>query len=469
MSEQTRTYGDRTGNGRTPGEASPNLLAELEEFLRIPSISSEGGDPDDLARAAGWVAERIREAGGHVDVLDLGGNPLVVGELSSARDNAPDVLIYGHYDVQSPDPVSAWTTPPFEPSIREGRLYARGASDDKGNFLPLLHVACRLAGSRELPVNVRVVVDGEEEIGGDSAARWLAADRRGADCAVVFDMDMLDERTPALTLGVRGIISLDVAVRTAERDVHSGMYGGVALNAVHVLHRMLGEVLPGPDGRLRPELRVGAAAPAPPERASWARLPSGEDVLAAAGARAVHPTAPADLYERIWTDASVDVNGFAGGDALQRRTIIPAEARAKVSMRLAAGQQPDEMAAVLVGLLRTAAPPGAEVMIETPAVAAAAMFDPASPALVRAATVLERVCGVAPVLRRSGGSIPVLATFAERGIPSIVSGFALDTDRIHAPDESFRLESLRLGELAAYELYAALADLRQHPVGAEGP
>jgi acetylornithine deacetylase/succinyl-diaminopimelate desuccinylase-like protein len=435
------------------------LLDELLEFLRIPSISSGGGDPRDLERAAGWVKERVLEAGGTADVVRIGGNPLVVGELRSAHEGAPDVLIYGHYDVQSPDPVSAWTTPPFEPAIRDGRLYARGASDDKGNFLPLLHVACRLARSGELPVNVRILVDGEEEIGGDSASRWLAADKRGADCAIVFDLDMVDEQVPALTLATRGIVTLGISVRTAERDLHSGMYGGVSLNAVHVLHRMLGEILPGPDGRLRPELRAGIEPPAASEIASWQRLPAGAELLAAAGARAVDPAAPAELYERIWADASVDVNGIAGGDAVQRRTIIPAEARAKVSMRLAAGQDADAMAATLVRLLEEAAPAGAEVSIDQPVAAPPALFDPTSPALVRALKVLEDVCGVEPALRRSGGSIPVLAAFAARGIPSIVGGFALDTDRIHAPDESFRLESLRLGELAAEGLYESLADL----------
>jgi acetylornithine deacetylase/succinyl-diaminopimelate desuccinylase-like protein len=434
------------------------LLDELVDFLRIPSISSGGGDPADLARAAHWVEERILAAGGTVEIVDLGRNPLVVGELRSGRAAAPDVLIYGHYDVQSPDPVAAWTTPPFEPSIRDGRLYARGASDDKGNFLPLLHVACRLASRGELPVNVRIVVDGEEEVGGDSASKWVAADGRGADAAIVFDMDMQDERTPALTLGVRGIIALDVAVRTAERDLHSGMYGGAALNAVHVLHRMLSEILPGPDGRLRPELRAGVAAPTPEERASWGALPPGGDALAAAGARPVHPSAPEQFYERVWADASVDVNGLAGGDAVQRRTIIPAEARAKVSMRLAAGQRSEDLLPVLVGLLEGAVPAGAESAVE-PMGGDPAMFDPSSAALIRAAGVLEHVCGVPPVLRRSGGSIPVLAAFAARGIPTIVSGFALDTDRIHAPDESFRLESLRLGEQAAEGLYESLAYL----------
>jgi acetylornithine deacetylase/succinyl-diaminopimelate desuccinylase-like protein len=440
-------------------EANGALLDELLDYLRIPSISSGGGDPADLARTAAWLEERIREAGGSAEVLDLGGNPLVVGELRSRREQAPDVLIYGHYDVQSPDPVSAWTTPPFEPSIRDGRLYARGASDDKGNFLPLLHVACRLARSGDLPVNVRVVMDGEEEIGGDTASRWVLDDARGADCAIVFDLDMQDEHTPALTLGVRGIISLAVAVRTAQRDLHSGMYGGIALNAVHALHRMLGEILPGPDGRVRPELRAGIAPPSASERASWDTLPAGEQLLTEAGASPIAAGAPAEAYERIWADATVDVNGFAGGDAVQRRTIIPAQAQATVSMRLAAGQRSEDMLPVLVQLLEGAAPAGADVTIESVA-GDPAMFDPASEPLVRAVAVLEKVCGVPPILRRSGGSIPVLAAFARRGIPTIVSGFALNADRIHAPDESFRLESLRLGERAAEELYESLAGLR---------
>jgi acetylornithine deacetylase/succinyl-diaminopimelate desuccinylase-like protein len=269
---------------------------------------------------------------------------------------------------------------------------------------------------------------------------------------------MVDAQTPAITVGLRGIVQATFTVRTGRRDLHSGMYGGASLNAVHVLHRMLGEILPGPEGRVRAELRRGIVEPTPSERASWATLPSGDEVLATAGARAVDPAAGAEFYERIWADAAVDVNGFAGGDAVQRRTIIPAQARAQVSMRLTAGQRSEDVVPVLRALLESAVPPGAEVTIGHNA-GNPAMFDPSSEPLTRARRVLGDVCGVAPVLRRSGGSIPVLAAFADRGIPSIVSGFALDTDRIHAPDESFRLESLRLGERAAYGLYEALADL----------
>src|SRR5688500_6095909 len=213
---------------------SPQLLDELLEYLRIPSISSGGGDPADLMAAAEWLRDKITRSGGEATIETDLGNPLVVGELQASVPDAPTILIYGHYDVQSADPVDAWTTPPFDPQIRDGRIYARGASDDKGNFYPVLYAACELAMKDELPVNVRCLIEGEEEVGGTSALDWLAADERGADAAVVFDSDMLDAKTPAITLGVRGIIAFAVDIRVAVRDLHSGMYGGVALNAAHV-------------------------------------------------------------------------------------------------------------------------------------------------------------------------------------------------------------------------------------------
>src|SRR4051812_2345833 len=181
------------------------LLDDLIEWLRIPSVSSGGGDPEALARAADWAVTRVRSAGGGAETVVIdGGNPLVVGELRAADPEAPTVLIYGHYDVQPPGPLDAWTSPPFEPAMRDGRLYARGAADDKGNFLPLLHVACELARAGELPLNVRVVVEGEEEAGGESVIEWIRSDRRGADAAIVFDSDMADESSPAITVGLRG-------------------------------------------------------------------------------------------------------------------------------------------------------------------------------------------------------------------------------------------------------------------------
>jgi len=434
------------------------LLEQLVEWLRIPSISSGGGDPHDLVRAAEWARNYITAAGGEAEIIATDLNPLVVGDLRAADPEAPTVIIYGHYDVQSADPVDAWTTPPFEPEIRNDRLYARGSADDKGNFWPLLYVACELARSGELPVNVRVLVEGEEEVGGDSVGNWVLADERGADCAIVFDSEMLDDTTPALTLGVRGMVSMAVDVRTARGDLHSGHFGGSVLNATHALTHMLVAVLHGPDGKLREELRAGLVGPTDEELDAWAQLPHAGDLFAQVEATPIH-SGSADAYrEQSWADAAIDVNGLAGGDAVQKRTIIPAVASAKLSMRLAPDQKAADMGPVLERLLRDAAPEGAEVATSWDG-ADPASFDPTDPALALAIEALGEACGKPPALIRSGGSIPVLAAFAEKGIPTILSGFTGPEDNFHAPDESFRLESLRLGEASARSLYAKLATL----------
>ena len=437
---------------------SERLLAELFDYLRIPSVSSGGGDPASLVTAAEWLRNKIRSAGGDAQVvLDLG-NPLVVGELWAAEPSAPTVLIYGHYDVQSADPIDAWTSPPFTPEIRDGRIYARGASDDKGNFYPLLFSACELSKSKGLPVNVRCLIEGEEESEGTSAQAWMTHDEVGADCAIVFDADMRDARTPALTTGVRGLISFSIEVRAADRDLHSGSYGGVALTAVHVLHMMLDRVLPAPDGELRDELRAGIIPPTPEELASWASFASGADEIARGGGRPIDDAAASHFYERNWADASLDIHGVAGGDAIQQRTIIPASARAKFSIRLAPGQSASAIGETIESFLRSAVPANAEVTIEWNGVDAI-LFDPKHPVLMIAADVLEETCGVPPVLHRLGGSIPVMKDLYDRGIPTILSGFALAEDGAHAVDESFRLQSLAWCESASYKLYDKLAGL----------
>jgi acetylornithine deacetylase/succinyl-diaminopimelate desuccinylase-like protein len=431
------------------------LLEEAIDWLRIPSISTGEPNPDALHRAAQWAVERVRAAGGTAEVLPTTGNPLAVGELRAARPGSPTVLIYGHYDVQSIGDPAAWASPPFEPTVRDGRLYARGASDDKGNFLPLLHVACEMARAGALPVNVRVLVEGEEEVGGAGALEWVRSDERAADAAVVFDSDMADESTPAVTVGLRGMVMADISVRTGVRDLHSGIYGGSVLNAAHVLHAMLAQVVPGPDGRVRPELRAGVEEPAAEERESWARLKPGEDVLAEAGGRPVHPGAGGEYYARNGADASLDVNLMAGGEP---RTVVPSTARAVVSLRLAPRQRSEEIQPVFERLLRSAIPEGADVELSWH-LAEPSLFDVSEPAIRLAAQAIERACGTAPAMQRSGGSIPIVAELAAAGIPTVVGGFALPEDAIHAPNESYRLESLRLGSVTARELYAALAQL----------
>jgi len=431
------------------------LLDELLDWLRIPSISTGGGAEEDLRRAAAWVCERVDAAGGEARLLITEGNPIAYGELRARDPRAPTILVYGHYDVQSVGDADAWRSDPFTPEVRDGRVYARGASDDKGNFLPLLHAACALARAGELPVHVRVLVEGEEEVGGAAVARWLREDDRGADAAIVFDSAMADPRTPAITVGLRGMVMAGVSVRVGRRDLHSGMYGGSVLNAAHVLHRMLAAVLPGPDAVPRAELRAGVQPPAAAERESWARLTPGDVLIAEVGGRPVSPDAGARYYERNGADTSVEVNEIAAGEP---RTIVPATARATVSVRLAPGQAAGEIAPVLERLLRDAAPAGAEVELATQ-LAEPALFAVDSAPMRLAAQAMERACGVAPAFVRTGGSIPIVADLATREIPTVVSGFALPDDDIHAPNESYRLESLRLGERTAHELYRALARL----------
>jgi acetylornithine deacetylase/succinyl-diaminopimelate desuccinylase-like protein len=431
------------------------LLDDLIDWLRIPSISTGGGAEADLRRAAEWVCERVDAAGGDAQLLVTAGNPIAYGELRAKAADAPTVLIYGHYDVQDVGDPAAWVSDPFAPEVREERLYARGASDDKGNFLPLLHAACALAREGELPVNVRVVVEGEEEAGGEAVARWLAEDERGADVAVVFDSDMADAQTPAITVGLRGMVMAEVGVRTGRRDVHSGMYGGSVLNAAHVLHGMLAAVVPGADGVPRDELRAGVAPVADAERESWARMRPGDEVIAEVGARPVSPDAGARYYERNGADTSVEVNRMAVGEP---RTIVPATAAATVSVRLAPGQRSAEIAPVLEGLLRGAAPAGADVDIALH-LAEPALFPVDSEPMRLAHQAIATATGMTPVFQRSGGSIPIVADLAAKGITTIVGGFALADDDIHAPNESYRLESLRLGEATAYALYRAFATL----------
>jgi acetylornithine deacetylase/succinyl-diaminopimelate desuccinylase-like protein len=431
------------------------LLDELLDWLRIPSISTGGGDPRELERAASWVLERIVAAGGEGRLERVGdGHPLAVGELRAARADAPTVLLYGHYDVQSPGPPEAWHTPPFEPVVEDGRVRARGASDDKGNVLGLLHAAWGLARAGELPVHVRMLVEGEEEIGSRSVSRWVAEDERGADAAIVFDAAMVDAATPAITIGLRGLVQAHVRVTTAERDLHSGLYGGSVLNALHVVTGMLAPLLPGPDGVLREELRAGIEPATDAERASWERLPPGDAVLAEAGGRPLVGAGPA-FYARNGADASLDVNALHGGEP---RTIVPAQASATFTVRLAPRQRAAEIRATIERLLRASVPAGADLELDWQ-VGDPALFDPSLPAISLAAEAIERATGTAPALVRSGGSIPIVAALADRGIPTITTGFALAEDGIHAPNESYRLRSLELGEAAGRELLHALAAL----------
>jgi acetylornithine deacetylase/succinyl-diaminopimelate desuccinylase-like protein len=433
------------------------LLEELKEYLRIPSISTGETDPLALGAAADWVATYIRKAGGAAEIIETSRNPLVYGELASRDLHAPVALIYGHYDVQSPGNLDEWTSPPFEPEVRDGRIYARGSSDNKGNLFPLLFVAREMAEKGELPINLRFLVEGEEEVGSFSAMSWFTEDDGPADCAIVFDSGSLSADLPAITVGTRGVIALKINVRTSERDLHSGIYGGVVHNPNHVLVRMVREVMPGPDGILREELRAGIAPPSKAETRSWESLPSAELFLRESGAGALSPEAAADYYRRNWAEPSVDVNMLSGGEP---RTVVPATASAYVTMRVAPGQNSGELQDTLQKLIRAEAPESAEVDIEAIAVDAAA-FDPESQTLQISRAAVKKATGNDPLLIRLGGSIPILAPLAARGIPTLVGGFIVPDDAFHAPNESYRLEALDYGVATARELYRDLVALKR--------
>ena len=330
---------------------------ELAEFLRIPSISADPAHKADVQRAGEWVCERVRQAGGTCEIVDWHGQPLAIGEIRASKDDdsAPTVLCYGHFDVQPPDPLELWESDPFEPEIRGDYLYARGTVDDKGQLYMMLAAARELALAGELPVNVRFCCDGEEETGGHSIVEYLEQDERGADAAIIFDSGMIERDLPAFNVATRGVIYWHVTLRTGTRDLHSGMYGGAALNAAHAMIKMLNGLV-SHDGTLVDELRVGRAEPTAEELEGWRALPAGAGELSDQGARPKDARAAEDFYLRTFAEPAIDVNGISTGSPHLQKTVLPVEAIANVSMRLAPGQKVDDIVPVFERLLRESAP-----------------------------------------------------------------------------------------------------------------
>ncbi|MBD0338234.1 MAG: M20/M25/M40 family metallo-hydrolase [Thermoleophilia bacterium] len=436
-------------------------LQEVSEWLRIPSVSADPAHGDDVLRAGEWLCERVRAAGGECELVDWHGQPLAVGELraSVGAERAPPVLCYGHFDVQPPAPLELWETPPFEPTVRGEWLYARGVADDKGQLFLLLKAAELLARDGALPVNVRFACDGEEETGGQSIVEFLRADDRYADACVIFDSDMIARGRPAFNVATRGLCYFHVRVRTGARDLHSGMYGGAALNAVHVLGQVLAAVQPV-DGRVPEPLRAGIAQPTKEELGSWRELPAGADELAGQGARPLDARAEEEFYVRTWAEPAVDVHGVEGGSPQLQKTVLPIMAEANVSIRLAPGQEPQAIAEAFQRLLREAAPEGAEVDVELWSWSEPGLVDPDAPAIQLGLEAFERALGARPLLIRSGGTLPIVPALQAKGIPTVVTGFALPESNVHSPNERLLVEYVPLGVDAARELFTAWASLR---------
>ncbi len=441
---------------------SAALRDQLAEFISIPSVSADAAHAADIVTAAEWVAQQIRVAGGSAEIVPWGARPLVIGEVAASTnaDSAPTALCYAHFDVQPPDPLDLWESPPFELTHRDGRLYARGVADDKGNMFVLVEAVRQLAAAGALPVNVRFAFDGEEEIGGDSIVEWVDADQGRADAALILDGAMIRRGQPAFMVGVRGMVYLHLRVRTGATDMHSGMFGAAALNATHALMTALSSVVPGSDGRLPDELRQGATPPSAEELAAWAELPSGAEQLEQQGASPIAPGAADEFYVRTFADTSLDVNGIASGSPDLVKTVLPVEARANVSMRLAPGQDPETIRAAFERLVREALPAGAELEITLKNSARPAVTPTGSDAIRLAADAFEHVVGARPFLVRSGGTLPIYASLVARGLPTIATGFGIESEcNVHAPNENVPEDALEVGVATMREVFVRLGEL----------
>ena len=442
---------------------SPDELRDqLAELIAIPSVSADPAHSADIDAAASWVAERIREAGGTAELVHWGTRPLVIGEVAASErpESAPTILCYAHFDVQPADPLELWESPPFELTQRDGRLWARGVADDKGNLFLLVEAVRQLADAGELPVNVRFGFDGEEEIGGDSIVEWLEQDQGRADAALILDGGMVRRGQPAFYVGVRGMLYFHVQVRTGTTDMHSGMFGAAALNATHALMAALANVVPRADGRLPEPLREGATPPSPEELEAWAQLPAGAEQLSHYGAVSIAPGAADEFYLRTFADTSLDVNGIASGSPDLVKTVLPVEARANVSIRLAPDQDPDTIRASFERLMRAGLPEGAELQVELRNSARPALTRTDAPAIRLAAGAFEQVVGSAPLLVRTGGTLPIYAGLVGRGLPTLATGFGIESEcNVHAPNENVPEDAIEVGVATMREVFRRLGEL----------
>jgi acetylornithine deacetylase/succinyl-diaminopimelate desuccinylase-like protein len=434
--------------------------SELTEFISIPSVSADTAYREDVKRAGEWVCDFIRRIGGSAELTPIGERELALGEIVASTDpeNAPTVLCYGHFDVQPPAPLDLWETDPFELTIRDQWAYARGVTDDKGQLYILLKAAQKLIEANALPVNLRFACDGEEETGGDTIVKWIERDERGANAGIIFDGGMLRMDVPAIELATRGLIAFDVAVKTGDRDLHSGMYGGAALNAVHVLMRCFGAVLARENGLLPEPLRAGIAAPTSEELASWSALPPGGEELDAQGATPLDPLAGDEFYVRTFAEPSADVTGFLGGKPGLRNTTLSVQAMGQVTIRLAPGQDLQTIGTTAERLMREAAPAGAEIDITWDG-AAPGRMNPDSPVIKLSQDAFEQVLGVRPLLLRTGGTLPIMPALEQKGIPTVLTGFGLPESNVHSPNERFLVRYFEQGVDTAAALYTAFGEL----------
>ncbi len=428
------------------------LLEELFELIRIPSVSTLPEHRIEVRRAAEWTAEKMRLAGlENVEMIETAGHPLVYGEWLHAE-GKPTVLCYGHYDVQPPDPLELWVTPPFEPTLRDGNIYARGAVDDKGQFyMHIKAIEALMAVQGKLPVNVKFLIEGEEEIGGKSISAYVPANvaKLEADVALVSDTALYAPGLPTLCIGLRGLMYLEIEARGPARDLHSGLYGGAAPNAVYGLIELLAKAKDAEGRILIPGIYDDVDEPAAEEKASWAKLPFSESEFreAEVGATALTGEPDRTVLERVWSRPTLEVHGIAGGfTGAGAKTVIPATATAKVSLRLVPNQDPEKVLQLVRDFVAANTPNGIVTEVRVLSHSPGLLVDPKHPAIGKAAEAFAEMMGQETVFTRGGGSIPIVGEFHQHlGMPTILMGFGLPDDGLHSPNEKYCLANYYLG------------------------
>src|SRR5947209_7369621 len=416
-------------------------LEGLKALLRIPSISTLSEHKPDIRRGAEFVRDALAKAGmQNAELIEGEGNPLVYAEWMGAP-GKPTLLMYGHYDVQPPDPLDEWKSPPFEPDIRNNNIYARGSADDKGQTLILVNAVAGLMKQHgKLPINVKFLIEGEEEVGGEHIENYVKSKpaRLKGDAAVICDTEMFAPELPTICVGLRGIVYGELHVQGARQDLHSGIYGGAAPNPVMAIAEIL-TALKDRDGHIKiPGFYDRVVEPSAKERQAWARLPFDEKEYkeTEVGVKELVGEPEIPLFERLWARPTLEVHGIRGGFTGEgAKTVIPARAVAKVSTRLVADQDPKESVQQIKAAVQAACPKGVTAEFKVIHAGGASLVNPDNPYIQSSAEAMSAVFGKQTVYIRSGGSIPIVGVFdASLGVPSVMMGFGLPDDNLHAPN-----------------------------------
>lgn len=426
-------------------------LAQLQALLSIPSISTQPERQADVRHAAHWLADHMQTIGfDRVQVHETQGHPIVRGEWTGDPD-APTILVYGHYDVQPPEPLELWDSPPFTPTVRGENLYARGATDDKGQlFIHLKAFEAFMRTAGQPPVNLKLLIEGEEEVGSPSLDQFVTTNRDGlaADVALISDSHILAPDQPALVYGLRGICYMELHVQGPQRDLHSGSFGGAVHNPAEVLCQIIAALKDDQGHITIPGFYDRVLPLSDEERAALARVPfSAAQFCREAGINRTWGEAGYTVLEQISARPTLDVNGLVAGYTGEgAKTVLPAWARAKVSMRLVADQDPVEIERLFTEYVTSLAPPTVQLSVRTWSLAKPALVNRDTPAMQAAARAYARGFGVEPVFLREGGSIPVVTLLKERlGLDTVLMGFGLPDDNPHAPNEKIHLPTFQRG------------------------